>query len=149
MVFIHTHKLALVLLLAPPCFSQHSSPRQTQRMQQVIDSFTANKSFMGDVLVSQGDKPLLNEAYGYADIEWQTTDTKSASARSASSSPPPPSCWSSSRARSPSKPHQDYYPSAPPGDSVTICELLSHTAGIPNYTGFSDDEAIQRESRHP
>ena len=37
-----------------------------------------------------------------------------------------------------------YLPKYPRGKRITIHQLLSHTSGIPNYTGFKDFESKKR-----
>lgn len=41
------------------------------RMEQIVESYTANKQFMGCVLVAKNGNILLNKGYGFANLEWQ------------------------------------------------------------------------------
>src|SRR5579871_6712368 len=60
---------AMLLGIAPVLISQ-SAPLDKQRMMQVVQNYVDNKSFMGDVLVAEGDHIVLKAAYGYADLDW-------------------------------------------------------------------------------
>ena len=44
---------------------------QALRMEQIVQSYVANKQFMGFILVSQNGNVLLNKGYGFANLEWQ------------------------------------------------------------------------------
>jgi CubicO group peptidase (beta-lactamase class C family) len=45
------------------------------RMEQIIDSFANAKQFMGDVLVAEDGRVVLNKSYGFANVEWQVPNT--------------------------------------------------------------------------
>ena len=45
------------------------------RMEQVIQSFVADKQFMGAVLVARGNDILLDKGYGFANLEWNIPDS--------------------------------------------------------------------------
>jgi CubicO group peptidase (beta-lactamase class C family) len=40
------------------------------RMEQVIQSFVSDQHFMGSVLVARGGEIILDEGYGFANLEW-------------------------------------------------------------------------------
>ena len=40
------------------------------RLDQVVRSYTEKHAFTGTVLIAEGDRVLLNQGYGMADIEW-------------------------------------------------------------------------------
>jgi CubicO group peptidase (beta-lactamase class C family) len=40
------------------------------RMEQVIQSFVADKRFMGAVLVARGNDVLFDKGYAFANLEW-------------------------------------------------------------------------------
>ena len=65
----------VLLLFAANAVAQDPLPR----MQQVIQSYVTDKSFMGSILVAKDGKLLINQGYGDADLEWNvpnTPDTK-------------------------------------------------------------------------
>lgn len=45
------------------------------RMEQIVQSYVAAKQFMGSVLVARGDDLLLDQGYGFADLEWDIANT--------------------------------------------------------------------------
>jgi len=53
-------------VLASGCFAQDNPAR----MEQVVQSYLANKTFMGSVLVVRDKAVLLEKGYGSADLEW-------------------------------------------------------------------------------
>lgn len=135
--------LALTLLLTASCAAQDV----TARMKEVIKSYTDSNAFMGSVLVARDGKVLLNQGYGFANLEWKT----------------PPSPTTRYRLASITKqftaasimllqergklnihdPIHNYLPEAPAAwDKITIYNLLTHTSGIPNYTSFPDQASL-------
>jgi CubicO group peptidase (beta-lactamase class C family) len=68
---------SLGLSLLASAHAQPPAQDPTARMQQVIQSYVANKTFMGTVLVVKDGKPLINEGYGSADLEWKLPNTPS------------------------------------------------------------------------
>jgi CubicO group peptidase (beta-lactamase class C family) len=71
------------------------------RMEQIIDSFANAKQFMGDVLVAEDGRVVLDKSYGFANVEWQVPNTRNRSsgwARLRSSSRRRRSCCWNSRA---------------------------------------------------
>ena len=61
--------LWLTLPFVPATLAQ-TTPASIPRMQQVVQNYVDNKSFMGVVLVAEKDKVLLSQGYGDADLEW-------------------------------------------------------------------------------
>ncbi len=115
----------------------------TPRMQQIIQSYVANKTFMGTVLVSQDDKLLVNQGYGFADLEWNVPNvpeakfclgslTKQFTAASI--------LLLEERGKlNVEDPVSKYVPDAPAAwKNITLFNLLTHTSGIPNFTSFPD-----------
>src|ERR1035438_9817219 len=45
------------------------------RMEQVIQSYTTNRQFMGSVLVAKGTEVLLSKGYGSANVEWDVPNS--------------------------------------------------------------------------
>lgn len=41
------------------------------RMEQVVQYYSSSKQFMGTVLVARDQTLLLNEGYGFANLEWK------------------------------------------------------------------------------
>lgn len=69
----------LLTLIALPALAQDAPALDAERMAQAVDTEADTGKFMGAVLVAKGDEPVLNRAWGSADLEWDianTTDTK-------------------------------------------------------------------------
>lgn len=124
------------------------------RMEQVVQSYVADKQFMGSILVAQNGNVLLDKGYGYANLEWQIQNTPTTKFRIASLTKQftavaillleeqgklqitdllnkymldTPSAWS----------------------DVTIFHLLNHTSGIPNYTKFPNFSEFTTSTKTP
>ena len=131
-------RLGIALLLAAASMAQ-----DVARMDQVVQSYVTNKTFMGSVLVARGDEVLLSKGYGSANLEWNIPNSPSTKFRLGSVTkqftaasillleergklktddlvkklmPDTPAAW----------------------DKITIYHLLTHTSGIPNFTSFPD-----------
>src|SRR5690349_8797110 len=113
------------------------------RMVQVVQSFVDAKQFMGSVLVAQGDKILLNQGYGFANLEWSIPDSPSTKFRLGSITKQFTAAsilLLEERGKlKTDDPVTTYLPDAPPAwDKITIFNLLTHTSGIPSFTSFPD-----------
>ena len=60
----------LTLLMAAFCRAQ-----DTGRMDQIVQTYVTNKTFMGTVLVARGDQILIDKGYGSANLEWKIPNT--------------------------------------------------------------------------
>lgn len=54
------------------------------RMEQVIESYVKDKQFMGTILVAEQGQIILDQGYGYANLEWQIPNTPTTKFRIAS-----------------------------------------------------------------
>jgi CubicO group peptidase (beta-lactamase class C family) len=69
-------RFAVLVVLAVACTAQSKTnvraPSQPDlaRMQQIIQSQVEAKKFMGTVLVERDGEVLLDQGYGYANLEW-------------------------------------------------------------------------------
>jgi len=151
-----TCRLAAIALL---CFAslapaQSSTSDPTPRMQQVIQSYVDNKTFMGTVLVAKDGKIILNQGYGSADLEWNIPNTPSVKFRLGSLTK---QFTAASilllEERGKLKiddPISNYMPDAPPAWSkITIYNVLTHTSGIPSFTGFPDYSTTEWKDTTP
>ena len=71
------------------------------RMEQIIDSVANAKQFMGEVLVAEDGRAVLDKSYGFANVEWQVPNPRNRSsgwARLQNSSPRHRHCCWNSRA---------------------------------------------------
>jgi CubicO group peptidase (beta-lactamase class C family) len=118
------------------------------RMKQIVQSYVADKSFMGTVLVVKDGKTLLDTGFGSADLEWKIPNTPRSKLRLGSLTK---QFTAASilllQERGKLKvddPICKYLPDAPVAwQKITIYNLLTHTSGIPNYTDFPDYMSLQ------
>jgi CubicO group peptidase (beta-lactamase class C family) len=142
---------ALILLaLATPASAQPgpqggSRPgvEDLARMEQVIQSYVQNRTFMGTVLVAKGPDVLLSKGYGSANVEWEIPNTPATKFRLGSITKQFTAAsilLLEERGKlSTADPIKKHMPDAPAAwDAVTIHHLLTHTSGIPNFTSLPD-----------
>jgi len=137
---------ALCLL---PLTASSQTAQQSSRMQQMVEGLVHENHFMGVVLVAEGDRVLLQKAYGEADLEWHTPHTLDGRFRIGSLTKQFTAASILLLVQQ-GKVHLDdpirtYYADAPAAwDQVTIRRLLNHTAGVPNFTSLPDYSSTQR-----
>ena len=132
-------RIAIAVLLVGVCLAQDNSAR----MEQVVQSYVANKQFMGSVLVAQDGKVVFSKGYGFANLEWDVPNSPTAKFRLGSVTKQFTAvCILLLEERGKLKIDdavKKYMPDAPAAwDKVTIFNLLTHTSGIPSFTGFPD-----------
>ena len=136
-------RIGIALLLAAASLAQDVS-----RMDQVVDSYVSNKTFMGSVLVARGDQVLLSKGYGSANLEWNIPNSPSTKFRLGSVTKQFTAA-SILLLEERGKLKTDdlvkkWMPDAPAAwDKITIFHLLTHTSGIPNFTGFPDYASLE------
>lgn len=146
--------VALVVLGTAPDMIAQSAPFDRQRLTQVAQDYVDNKSFMGVVLVAEGDSIALKAAYGYADLDWSipnTVDTKFRIRSLTKQFTAVGVLLLRERGKlSLSEPIKTYLPDVPDAWSkVTVDNLLTHTSGIPNFTGAQGFSAYEHQSHGP
>jgi CubicO group peptidase (beta-lactamase class C family) len=112
-------------------------------MEQVVQSYVSNKTFMGSVLVARGNEVLLDKGYGSANLEWNIPNSPTAKFRLGSLTKQfTAAAILLLEERGKLKTGdlvKTLMPDAPAAwDKITIYNLLTHTSGIPNFTGFPD-----------
>jgi len=137
-------RFAIVALVAGACVAQDSVPR----MEQVVQYYVAQKQFMGAVLVARGGEVLLSKGYGSANLEWEIPDSPSTKFRLGSVTKQFTAAsilLLEERGKlKVDDPVKKYLPDAPAAwDKVTVFHLLTHTSGIPSFTGFPDYESTE------
>jgi CubicO group peptidase (beta-lactamase class C family) len=147
---IHRFLAPTLLLFAANVVAQDPTPR----MQQVIQSYVTNKSFMGSVLVAKDGKLLINQGYGYADLEWDdpnTPDTKFRLGSLTKQFTGASILLLEERGKLKIEdPVSKYLPDSPAAwEKITIYNLLTHTSGIPNFTGFPDYRTTEWKDTTP
>jgi len=112
-------------------------------MDQVVESYVANKTFMGSVLVARGHEILLSKGYGSANLEWNIPNSPDTRFRLGSVTKQFTAAsilLLEERGKlKTDDPVKKLMPDAPAAwDKITIFHLLTHTSGIPSFTGFPD-----------
>jgi CubicO group peptidase (beta-lactamase class C family) len=132
-------RIAISFLLVGLCLAQDNIPR----MDQVVQAYVDNKQFMGSALVARDGKVLFSKGYGFANLEWEVPNSPTAKFRLGSITKQfTAACILLLEERGKLKVDdlvKKYMPDAPAAwDKVTVFNLLTHTSGIPNFTGFPD-----------
>jgi CubicO group peptidase (beta-lactamase class C family) len=109
---------------------------------------------MGSVLVARDGKVVLSKGYGSANLEWDVPNSPSAKFRLGSITKQfTAACILLLEERGKLKvedPVKKYMPDAPAAwDKVTIFHLLTHTSGIPSFTGFPDYHSTEATPSTP
>jgi CubicO group peptidase (beta-lactamase class C family) len=125
-----------------------STAQDIGRMEQVVQSFTHGQQFMGSVLVGRDHRVLLSKGYGFANLEWNIPNTPQTKFRLGSVTKQfTAACILLLEERGKLKtsdPVSTYMPDAPAAWSkVTLFHLLTHTSGIPSFTGFADYSSLE------
>ena len=131
-------KSAVLLVLAASCFAQ-----DVARMDQIVQSYAANRKFMGTVLVARGSDVLLSKGYGSADLEWDVPNAPNTKFRLGSITKQFTAAsilLLEERGKlNINDPVRNNMPDAPAAwNKITIFNLLTHTSGIPSFTSFPD-----------
>jgi CubicO group peptidase (beta-lactamase class C family) len=131
-------RFALFVLLASSCLAQDAA-----RMDQIVQSYVAGHHFMGTVLVARGSHVLFSKGYGSANLEWDVPNSPNTKFRLGSVTKQFTAAsilLLEERGKlNIGDPVKKYLPDAPPAwDEITIFHLLTHTSGIPSFTGFPD-----------
>jgi CubicO group peptidase (beta-lactamase class C family) len=136
------YRFALTTFLAGACLAQDAA-----RLDQVVQSYAAGRKFMGTALVARGNQVLFSKGYGFADLEWDVPNTPTTKFRLGSVTKQFTAAsilLLEERGKlNVSDPVKKYMPDAPAAwDKMTIFHVLTHTAGIPNFTSFPDYEKL-------
>jgi CubicO group peptidase (beta-lactamase class C family) len=147
-------RIILAVLLTASCLSQDKVPEASvARMEQIIQAYVPVK-FMGSVLVAQDGKILLDKAYGFANMEWDVPNTPTTKFRLGSITKQFTAAsilLLEERGKlKVENPVKKYMPDAPAAwDKITIFHVLTHTSGIPSFTGFPDYDSREAQAMTP
>ncbi len=130
--------LAALTLTALPAWAQDPA-----RMDTVVRADADKGEFMGAVLVARDGDILLDRGYGSANLEWNIPNDGATKFRLGSVTKQFTAVAVLLLAEQGKlrldAPVKTYLPDAPAAwDKVTLHHLLTHTSGIPNFTGFDD-----------
>ena len=147
-------RIILTVLLTASCLAQDKTPTaDVARMEQIIQAYVPGR-FMGSVLVAQDGKVLLDKAYGFANLEWDVPNTPTTKFRLGSITKQFTAAsilLLEERGKlKVEDPVKKYMPDAPAAwDKITIFHVLTHTSGIPSFTGFPDFESREAQAMTP
>src|SRR5688572_17806956 len=136
-------RVLVLLFVATSCFAQDAA-----RMEEVVQTYVRDKTFMGSVLVARGTDVILSKGYGSANLEWDLPNSPATKFRLGSITK---QFTAASilllEERGKLKlddPIKKYVPEAPAAwDAITIFNLLTHTSGIPNFTRLPDYKSLK------
>jgi D-alanyl-D-alanine carboxypeptidase len=119
------------------------------KAEELIAPAVAADQFSGAVLVARDGVPVFRRAFGLADREWGIPNTADTKFRIGSITKQFTATAILQLAEAAKllvdDPMSKYYPDAPPAwNTITIRHLLTHTSGIPSFTGiphFFDGQA--------
>ena len=142
-------RLTIFALLAGPGLAQ-----DTGRMDRTIQSYVANRQFMGSVLVARDARVIYSKGFGSANLEWDIPNSPATKFRLGSVTKQfTAACVLLLEERgklSVADPLKKYFPAAPAAwDKITIYHLLTHTSGIPSFTGFPDYAKLEPFANTP
>jgi CubicO group peptidase (beta-lactamase class C family) len=147
-------RIVFAALLTASCLAQDkTSTANVARMEQIIQA-NVPKQFMGSVLVAQDGKVLLDKGYGFANLEWDIPNTPTTKFRLGSLTKQFTAAsilLLEERGKlKVEDPVKKYIPDAPSAwDKITIFHVLTHTSGIPSFTGFPDYESRESHAMTP
>lgn len=123
-------------------------------MLQVVQNYVDNRSFMGAVLVAEGEQIVISHGCGYADLDWSIPNTPDTRFRIGSLTKQFTAAsillLQERGQLELNVPIKTYLPDAPSTwDKVTVYQLLTHTSGIPNFTGTAGFDTYKRQSHSP
>jgi len=133
----------VLFFVATSCFAQDAA-----RMDEVVQSYVRDKTFMGAVLVARGTDVILSKGYGSANLEWDVPNTPATKFRLGSITKQFTAASillleerGKLKLDDPIKTHMPDAPAA--WDKITIFNLLTHSAGIPNFTSLPDYTSLK------
>lgn len=138
--------LLVIAVLALGAAATPALAQDTARMAQVVSARAAEDGFSGAVLVARDGQVLLDAGQGFANREWRVPndgDTKFRLGSLTKQFTAVAILLLQERGRLDlDGPVKTWLPDAPPAwDAVTVRQLLSHTAGIADFTRMEDYEA--------
>lgn len=123
------------------------------RLDRYVQAYVDQGLFSGSVLVAKDGKILLCKGYGMANYELDVPNRPDTKFRLASVTKQFTAMaimqLQEQGLLKVTDPISKYIPDYPNGDKITIRHLLTHTAGIPNFTSFPDLKKIKLEPHTP
>lgn len=144
-----SHRMIAAVLVSAFAFASaaiaqtKADAAEKARLEQIANSYTPNNAFMGTVLVVEGDQVILDKGYGMASLEWQVPNVPDAKFRLGSLTKQFTATLvlllQQDGKLNVNDPVSKYLTDAPAAwAKITLANLLGHTSGIPNFTGFKE-----------
>ena len=145
-------RLATLALSAVLWTALAASAQDVARMDHVIQSHVSAGTFMGTVLVARNGAVIVDKAYGMANVEWEVPNTTATRFRLGSITKQFTAAAILLLEERGKLKVDDrvklYLPDSPMAwDRINIFNLLTHTAGIPNFTASPDYNTIKLSAR--
>lgn len=133
--------LRLSILVSALAFAVSAHSQDPVRMAEIVEARTGGSGFMGAVLVARGDDVLFSDGYGFANLEWEAANTPGTKFRIGSITKQFTAAsvliLEERGVLDVDERVSAYIEDAPEAWSgITIFHLLTHTAGLPNYTSL-------------
>jgi CubicO group peptidase (beta-lactamase class C family) len=114
-----------------------------KRIDDYMQAQAAVNGFSGSILLARDGRPILAKGYGFANVEWQISNTPQTKFRIGSITKPFTSMAVMQLQERGKLKVQDSIcthvsPCPDAWQPVTVHHLLTHTSGIPTYTGLPD-----------
>ena len=146
--------IVVVSILTVACFAQDTTQNdRVARMEQIIQPSVPIR-FMGSVLVAQNGKILLDNGYGFANLEWEIPNSPKSKFRLGSLTKQFTAASillleerGKLKIEDPVKKYMADAPAA--WDKITFFHLLTHTSGIPSFTSFPDYRSRETQAITP
>jgi CubicO group peptidase (beta-lactamase class C family) len=124
------------------------------RFDQIAKTRADGRQFMGNVLIARGDRVVFENSYGSANLEWKVAHTAESKLRIGSVTKQFTAAsilLLEDRGKlKTDDPVSKYVPNTPAAwNNITIYNLLTHTAGLPNLTSFPEFEQFQKQPTTP
>ncbi len=135
-----TFLLGIFILLSLP--STTIAQTKTEQIDKLMSLYNEYGQFNGSALVAENGKVIYKKGHGLANMEWDITNTPSTKHRLGSITKQFTGMLIMQLVEKGTLkldvPITTYLPDYPKstGDKITVHHLLTHTAGIPNYTSF-------------
>jgi CubicO group peptidase (beta-lactamase class C family) len=138
---------AFVLLLFTQAAPQKAQPVDpavaTAKIEEYMQAQVSRNGFSGTILLARDGKPLVANGYGFANVEWQVRNTRDTKFRIGSITKQFTSMVIMQLREDGKLKLEDSVctfvtPCPDTWKPVTIHHLLTHTSGIPSYTGLAE-----------
>jgi CubicO group peptidase (beta-lactamase class C family) len=131
-----------VILAFAICSFNVNAQGKIAKIDKLVQKYVDYKAFNGAVLVAENGKVIFKKGYGYANFEWNISNTTDTKFRLGSMTKQFTSMLimqlvQEGKIRLDEK-VSEILPGYPKeqGNKITVHNLLTHTSGIPNYTNF-------------